>query len=287
MSFTTNPGRRAGRRYKKFTTSVRGAALLLAFVLIGSACGTDALSRSTGDAAAAGELELVQAELELQRAQNEQLLLEAELAAAAESEAATTTTTEPAPTTTAPPATTAPPKTTVPPETVPPETLPPETLPPETVPPTTAPAPEPQIVTRLEITEIVIAQDCDGIEGDGDFQLKASARIEAGDQKETYTYPATWHTLGDGDKVTIGSKSALTLVSDGPARVNVTFTSIERDENIFGDTWNDERMEGGSSRVEFNQKIFSDTESYRAFLSTGSGACRATLWFSVEVETVS
>ncbi len=282
MSFTTNPGRRTGRRYKKFTTSSRGAALLLAFVLIGSACGTDALSRSSGDAATAAELELVQAELELQRAQNDQLLLEAELAAAAESEAATTTTTEPAPTTTAPPATTAPPKT-VPPETLPPETLPPETLPPETVPPTTAPAP--QIMTRLVIDEIEIDLDCDGIEGDGDFQLKASATITAGDQEETYTYPPTWHTLGDGDTVDLSLRSVVTLVSNEPPSIKVTFSSIERDENIWGDTWNDERMEGGYSRASFTEHNV--TGPFRNSLFTGSGdGCKAHAVYSVETETI-
>ena len=244
---------------------VRLLIAALAFGLFASACGADAIDQA---AAANPQLEILQAELELQKAEIERLRLEQEvgategdaLAIGAPVEKTTTTTKAPEPE---------------------PEPEPKPEPKPTT---TTTEPPKPTFRTQLVVDKIKIIKDCDGIEGDGDFRMNASATLKAGDHVETFNYPNTWHTLGDGAEVSLSGIGTLEMVSEERPSIQVEFNSLERDTDIFGAVWDDDRMIGGDGSAAASYQNV--TESFAEEISTGSGSCRAELYFRVETQEV-
>lgn len=133
----------------------------------------------------------------------------------------------------------------------------------------------------VNVKEFYVRKDCDGIEGDGEFSFRALVRngsTTEGDFRRSAT-------LGDGGKVTLNEEvvfDASRLVGN---RFSITFYSSERDRDIFGNTFNDSRMNNRSSAKthEFGSTGWSNLSTGDIRLVNGSQNCQAELVYSVGV----
>ena len=152
---------------------------------------------------------------------------------------APTPTSEPAPTpTTEPPApTTEPPGPTT---TEPPAPTTTSTEPPA---PTTTEPVDTSVSGVVKFIRFQAVQDCDGIEGAGEFRFKARVESSSGVTLRSEGVSTQEHILDDGEYYNVLHDVPFEMASPDGQWLQVTFDAEEWDTDLFGSTWIDERID--------------------------------------------
>lgn len=131
---------------------------------------------------------------------------------------------------------------------------------------------------QFDFSFIEAIKDCDGIEGDGDFSFQVKTIVSSGGSNTVYS---SSRTLGDGDRTpAIGRRTYTVPATDGQ-QVTVEFIATEFDKNIFGKSFNDDRLSGArrTTAHKFNNGKWSGTGPQS--ITLGSGDCQVRLRYTV------
>lgn len=113
--------------------------------------------------------------------------------------------------------------------------------------PTSPPPADGTTTLYLEFGGIDVIQDCDGIEGDGDFTFTLETFEK--DKASTVVYEAS-PNLGPGTRHTVARTSTYLLPATGDTYVRVRFRATEWDKSIVGATYADARLPGESGQMQ-------------------------------------
>jgi hypothetical protein len=106
----------------------------------------------------------------------------------------------------------------------------------------TEPVAAAQNTLTIALANIQAIQDCDGIEGDGDFTFTVFAYLE--NKSHTKIYEAS-PNLAPGARHTVARTSTYVIpASDGDTFLRVRFQGTEWDKSILGTTYADDRLAG-------------------------------------------
>ncbi len=102
------------------------------------------------------------------------------------------------------------------------------------------------VTLTLDFGAVTVIEDCDGIEGDGDFQFEVDVNV-TGNPTTDVVYKRNV-TLGPGGSTAIIGRHTYTIDLDAGApgvfpQVSVWFRAVEFDKNILGQTYNDSRLD--------------------------------------------
>ena len=147
----------------------------------------------------------------------------------------------------------------------------------------TAPPPAPARTTLiLDYEYVEVIEDCDGIEGDGDFHFGVVAHstefpIDAAFSEDI--------RLGPGGKTRAIGRRSYTIDAVDGKYIGVEFSAWEEDKSIFGDVYNDDRLDFESAEVlhEFSNGAWSNLGPQS--LTLGSSGCRVRLHWSAGAST--
>jgi thiol-activated cytolysin len=134
----------------------------------------------------------------------------------------------------------------------------------------------------VNVKRFHVVKDCDGIEGDGEFDFRALVRngsTTEGDFRRSAT-------LGDGESVTLNEDVVVNAARRVGNRFSVTFYSTEWDRDLFTGAFRDSRMNNRSiSKVhEFGSTGWTNlSDGAEIKLVNGSQNCQAELAYSVDV----
>jgi thiol-activated cytolysin len=134
----------------------------------------------------------------------------------------------------------------------------------------------------VNVKRFHVVKDCDGIEGDGEFDFRALVRngsTTEGDFRRSAT-------LGDGESVTLNEDVVFNAARRVGNRFSVTFYSTEWDRDLFTGAFRDSRMNNRSiSKVhEFGSTGWTNlSDGAEIKLVNGSQNCQAELAYSVDV----
>lgn len=142
--------------------------------------------------------------------------------------------------------------------------------------PTAAP---PALATLiLDFSYVEVIEDCDGVEGDGDFNFEVLAS-PPGTGPWDIVYRETI-SLGPGGKSrTIGRRS-YTIDATDDAAVAVSFRASEMDQSIFGAVFADDRLYDAYAYIDhvFSNGTWSNLGPQS--ITHGSSGCRVRLYWS-------
>ncbi len=147
---------------------------------------------------------------------------------------------------------------------------------------------------KVTLIRFQAINDCDGIEGDGDFAFRAGVLDGAG-RAVPDSAVATEATLGDGAYVNVLREVYFDVAWEQGESFTVTFTGSEGDTGLGG-SWNDDRMDGAttSQRHVYNAATnnwtnltpsstgLGGTFPQANQLKVGSGSCTAELHYVVD-----
>lgn len=143
----------------------------------------------------------------------------------------------------------------------------------------TGPAPNPESPSTsaltLDFAYVEVIEDCDGVEGDGDFQF--DVRFGPGDPATTErVYGETVNLPPGGTTRVIGERSYEVTAVDG-VELSVGFRATELDKTLLGAEYNDERLDGefGSMRYVYSNGTWSNLGSRS--ITLGSSGCQVRL----------
>jgi hypothetical protein len=102
----------------------------------------------------------------------------------------------------------------------------------------------------LDFAHIEVVEDCDGIEGDGDFDFVVRTEVEGGSTNVLYDANPT---LGPGARTPTIGRRTYTVVQG--TVVYVHFEASEWDRDIFGNVYRDSRL---SQRQSYTGHFFLD-----------------------------
>ena len=138
----------------------------------------------------------------------------------------------------------------------------------------TGPGPTPKSVTlTLNFSSIEVIEDCDGIEGDGDFDFEVLASTPDAVtivDRETIT-------LGPGGRSRSLGRQSFTMDAGENTHVVVSFRATELDKNILGTVYADARLNHvlGSIDHVYSNGMWSHLGPQS--ISLGSSGCRVRL----------
>lgn len=147
--------------------------------------------------------------------------------------------------------------------------------------PTPDPVPEPTTTTLvLDFHHIEVIKDCDGAEGDGDFEFRVTTASPTYVQ-HYYARP----NLGPGGKTPVIGRQTYRREKTWRGEVAVNFIASEWDRDIFGTEWTDDRMSELAAEVTHVHRdgVWSNLGSQTATL--GSGECQVRLVWTATVAT--
>jgi len=133
----------------------------------------------------------------------------------------------------------------------------------------------------INLKEFYVRADCDGIEGDGDFEFRAIVN-GGGTRAGDFIREAT---LGDGGRLRLNEEVVFEMERRVGNQFAVTFYSTEWDEKIWGEEFKDSRMAtvSNSKRHTFGSTGWSNVPPGDIRIVNGSQDCQAELIYSVEV----
>ena len=138
---------------------------------------------------------------------------------------------------------------------------------------------------RIFLDRFKVISDCDGgLNGDGEWRFTAAV---TNGSTRVNTESSGTVTLGDGDARQIDDEAVFTAPRTPGARFNVAFTSSEIDRDVFGNTFNDSRMNGRTGTIthEFGSTGWTNLNNGgRITIRNGSGGCAAELWYTAAVQ---
>lgn len=113
--------------------------------------------------------------------------------------------------------------------------------------PSPSPAPGSATLT-LDFANVEVLEDCDGIEGDGDFSFEVLV-TPGWSGREVVVYREIIN-LGPGGRSRALGRQTFTTRIGNLAEVLVSFRATELDRDIFGSEYNDERLSNASAFVD-------------------------------------
>jgi thiol-activated cytolysin len=133
----------------------------------------------------------------------------------------------------------------------------------------------------VDLKEFYVRKDCDGIEGDGEFQFRAIVN-GGGTREGDFIREAT---LGDGGRVRLNEEVVFDMERRVGNQFAVTFYSTEWDRDLFTGAFKDERMAtvSSSKRHTFGSTGWSNVTTGDIRIVNGSQNCQAELVYSVDV----
>lgn len=137
-------------------------------------------------------------------------------------------------------------------------------------------APEPARTTlELHIGYIEVIEDCDGIEGDGDFEF--DVWIYTSEATKDHIFSQTINLPPGGRTLELGFWSYTVDAVDG-ATIDVEFQAVELDKSISGEVYADERLAISltGSQHRFSNGAWSNLGS--RYLSLGGPGCLVRLY---------
>ncbi len=143
----------------------------------------------------------------------------------------------------------------------------------------TGPGPAPKTMTlTINFSSIQVIEDCDGIEGDGDFDFEVLASTPDAItivDRETIT-------LGPGGKSRSLGRQSFTMDASVHPHVDVSFRASELDKDIFGTVYADARLDHvlGSVDHVYSNGAWSHVGPQSIIL--GSSGCRVRLDWTAE-----
>lgn len=142
----------------------------------------------------------------------------------------------------------------------------------------TSPTPTTTTLT-LDFMYIEVLEDCDDLEGDGDFHFLIE--VSRTDPLGSVTVYDAVVNLGTGAKHPIGRRS-YTFDASKNVIVGVIFTAAELDRNIFGVEYNDERLDnikgaGGHNYVGGTWSFLGEQSIFLASNDENHSGCRVRL----------
>lgn len=143
----------------------------------------------------------------------------------------------------------------------------------------TDPTPEPVTLT-LDFSYVEVLEDCDGVEGDGDFHFEVVV-TPPGTGPSDVVYRES-PALGPGGKSRVLGRRSYLIVPTDDASVHVSFRASELDQSLFGEVYGDERLDDAYAfvRHDFNN----DSETWSNLgpqsITHGSSGCRVRLYWS-------
>lgn len=141
----------------------------------------------------------------------------------------------------------------------------------------TAPAPARTTLT-LDLGSIEVIEDCDGIEGDGDFLF--DVWVHSTGVMNDHVYSQTVN-MGPGKTPVLGRRSYKVNAIDGVA-IHVEFQAVELDKSIIGEEWRDDRLAIAVTRYthRFSNGAWSNLGPQS--ITLGSAGCQVRLSWSAE-----
>ena len=142
----------------------------------------------------------------------------------------------------------------------------------------TSPAPAPARTTlTLNLQFVEVIEDCDGIEGDGDFKL--SVLVYSNIFPTDLIYRQTVN-LGPGGRTPVLGKRSYTVPAVDSVAIYVELQATELDKSITGEEYNDDRLDFAIAVL--THRYIDGVWSYLGprELTLGSAGCRVRLYWS-------
>jgi hypothetical protein len=139
----------------------------------------------------------------------------------------------------------------------------------------TAPAPARTTLT-IDLGSIEVIEDCDGVEGDGDFMF--DVWVWSNGIMNDHVYSQTVN-MGPGKTPVLGGQSYSVNAIDG-VEINVEFQAVELDRSIIGEVWRDDRLAIAVTRYTHRFSNGGWSNLGPQSLTLGSSGCRVRLHWS-------
>ncbi len=141
--------------------------------------------------------------------------------------------------------------------------------------------PTPQKATlTLDFSYVEVIEDCDGIEGNGDFHFTVAVSPPGTGPSEVVYRESP--TLGPGGKSDVIGRRTYRVDATKDAAVQVSFLASEVDKSIFGAVYNDERLDDAYAYTYHSYDSASGTWSNLGprSITLGSSGCRVVLYWT-------
>jgi hypothetical protein len=139
----------------------------------------------------------------------------------------------------------------------------------------TEPGPATTTTLTVNFASILAVRDCDGVEGEGDFEFEVRFGRPPAASGEV-VYSRTINLDAGATTADLGTRSLTVEATDG-VTAQVSFTATELDLSIVGQEYPDERLDAafGSMQHVFSNGTWSNLGPQS--ISLGSGECRVRL----------
>ena len=143
----------------------------------------------------------------------------------------------------------------------------------------------PKTTDNIDITlnQFYVHKDCDGIEGDGEFDFKVQI-LNSADQV-LYTYNKTDLVLGDGDWFNPNYTVPLTFDRTEGNKFKIKFICTEWDRPLIGNPYHDSRMDERTLVTEhiFSGGTWSNVSGTRYLITNPGSDCSTEFNYFVKV----
>jgi hypothetical protein len=147
----------------------------------------------------------------------------------------------------------------------------------------TAPAQEPapeRTTLVLDFAYIEVIDDCDGVEGDGDFEF----RVRSGQQPFASVVFNQSFSMAPGAKTWILDRRSFTFEKTARVEVVVNFAAWEWDRDIVGNVYNDERLSGLPAEVSHVLSIGGWSRLGTQSATLGKSGCMVKLFWTATAQ---
>lgn len=144
----------------------------------------------------------------------------------------------------------------------------------------TATDPTPARTTlTLDFAYVEVIEDCDGIEGNGDFHFGVAVHSTEFPIDVVYSEDTS---LGPGGKSRVLGRRSYTVDATDGTVIHIEFSATELDKSVFGEEYNDERLDHASAEVDhaFRNGVWSNRGPQS--ITLGSAGCRVRVYWSAD-----
>jgi hypothetical protein len=145
-----------------------------------------------------------------------------------------------------------------------------------------APAVPAMITLNLDFTYIEVEEDCDGIEGDGDFEFRVQTYRLPTDTAEIVYHKSV--NLGPGGYSEWIGRRSYTFPATETEQRTVWFGASEMDKDVFGWTYTDSRLSYASGTLEYSYANGTWNTLGVQSIALGSDGCRVTLRWTASAD---
>lgn len=135
---------------------------------------------------------------------------------------------------------------------------------------------EPATITlTLDFLDIKVEEDCDGIEGDGDFEFRLQTYESPAATREEIYHKSL--SLGPGGTSGWIGRRSYTFPATADAQRTVWFGASEMDQDILGLTYPDKRLSNAGGAVGYSYTNGTWNTLGDRSITLGTDGCRVTL----------